>query len=298
MMETNFKSGFVTLVGRPNVGKSTLLNDLIGEKVSIVSDKIQTTRNRIHGIYTDEEAQIIFVDTPGVHKPRHELGDTMVTTSLQTLRDVDVVLFIIDAKEGYGPGDEFIIEKLKEIDLPVFLVINKIDLVHPDELLPLITEYNDKFSFAETVPVSALNGNNVETLRKVITDYLPEGPQYYSKEDKTDRSLQFHISEIIREKVLYYTEEEIPHSVHVLIEHMEESRGTTHIHATIITERPSQKGILIGKRGNMLKQIGTSARKELETYLQTKVNLQLWVKIVKDWRNRRNLLEQYGFEIL
>lgn len=297
-METNFKSGFVTLVGRPNVGKSTLLNDLIGEKVSIVSDKIQTTRNRIHGIYTDEEAQIIFVDTPGVHKPRHELGDTMVTTSLQTLRDVDVVLFIIDAKEGYGPGDEFIIEKLKEIDLPVFLVINKIDLVHPDELLPLITEYNDKFSFAETVPVSALNGNNVETLRKVITDYLPEGPQYYSKEDKTDRSLQFHISEIIREKVLYYTEEEIPHSVHVLIEHMEESRGTTHIHATIITERPSQKGILIGKRGNMLKQIGTSARKELETYLQTKVNLQLWVKIVKDWRNRRNLLEQYGFEIL
>ncbi len=297
-METNFKSGFVTLVGRPNVGKSTLLNDLIGEKVSIVSDKIQTTRNRIHGIYTDEEAQIIFVDTPGVHKPRHELGDTMVTTSLQTLRDVDVVLFIVDAKEGYGPGDEFIIEKLKEIDLPVFLVINKIDLVHPDELLPLITEYNDKFSFAETVPVSALNGNNVETLRKVITDYLPEGPQYYSKEDKTDRSLQFHISEIIREKVLYYTEEEIPHSVHVLIEHMEESRGITHIHATIITERPSQKGILIGKRGNMLKQIGTSARKELETYLQTKVNLQLWVKIVKDWRNRRNLLEQYGFEIL
>lgn len=297
-METNFKSGFVTLVGRPNVGKSTLLNDLIGEKVSIVSDKIQTTRNRIHGIYTDEEAQIIFVDTPGVHKPRHELGNTMVTTSLQTLRDVDVVLFIVDAKEGYGPGDEFIIEKLKEIDLPVFLVINKIDLVHPDELLPLITEYNDKFSFAETVPVSALNGNNVETLRKVITDYLPEGPQYYSKEDKTDRSLQFHISEIIREKVLYYTEEEIPHSVHVLIEHMEESRGTTHIHATIITERPSQKGILIGKRGNMLKQIGTSARKELETYLQTKVNLQLWVKIVKDWRNRRNLLEQYGFEIL
>ena len=297
-METNFKSGFVTLVGRPNVGKSTLLNDLIGEKVSIVSDKIQTTRNRIHGIYTDEEAQIICVDTPCVHKPRHELGDTMVTTSLQTLRDVDVVLFIVDAKEGYGPGDEFIIEKLKEIDLPVFLVINKIDLVHPDELLPLITEYNDKFSFAETVPVSALNGNNVETLRKVITDYLPEGPQYYSKEDKTDRSLQFHISEIIREKVLYYTEEEIPHSVHVLIEHMEESRGTTHIHATIITERPSQKGILIGKRGNMLKQIGTSARKELETYLQTKVNLQLWVKIVKDWRNRRNLLEQYGFEIL
>jgi len=296
-MKTNFKSGFVTLVGRPNVGKSTLLNDLIGEKVSIVSDKIQTTRNRIHGIYTDEEAQIIFVDTPGVHKPRHELGDTMVTASLQTLRDVDVVLFIVDAKEGYGPGDEFIIEKLKEIDLPVFLVINKIDLVHPDELLPLITEYNDKFSFAETVPVSALNGNNVETLRNVITDYLPEGPQYYSKEDKTDRSLQFHISEIIREKVLFYTEEEIPHSVHVLVEHMEESRGTTHIHATIITERPSQKGILIGKRGNMLKQIGTSARKELETYLQTKVNLQLWVKVVKDWRNRRNLLEQYGFEI-
>ena len=296
-MKTNFKSGFVTLVGRPNVGKSALLNDLIGEKVSIVSDKIQTTRNRIHGIYTDEEAQIIFVDTPGVHKPRHELGDTMVTTSLQTLRDVDVVLFIVDAKEGYGPGDEFIIEKLKEIDLPVFLVINKIDLVHPDELLPLITEYNDKFSFAETVPVSALNGNNVETLRNVITDYLPEGPQYYSKEDKTDRSLQFHISEIIREKVLFYTEEEIPHSVHVLVEHMEESRGTTHIHATIITERPSQKGILIGKRGNMLKQIGTSARKELETYLQTKVNLQLWVKVVKDWRNRRNLLEQYGFEI-
>ncbi len=297
-METGFKSGFVTLIGRPNVGKSTLLNDLIGEKVSIVSDKIQTTRNRIHGIYTDDAKQIIFVDTPGVHKPKHELGDTMVSVSLQTLRDVDLILFVIDAKEGYGPGDQFIMEKLKEVDRPVFLVVNKIDLVTPEDLLPLIAKYNDSFSFAETVPVSALNGNNVERLREVISSYLPEGPKYYHEEDKTDRSLQFRISEIIREKVLFYTEEEIPHSVHVLIEHMEEEANITHIHATIITERASQKGILIGKRGSMLKQIGTSAREELETSLGTKVNLQLWVKVVKDWRNRRNLLEQYGFETL
>lgn len=297
MMEKEFKSGFVTLVGRPNVGKSTLLNNMIGEKVSIVSDKIQTTRNRIHGILTDEEGQVIFVDTPGVHKPKHELGDTMVNISLQTIRDVDLVLFIINAEEGFGKGDEFIIDKLKGSNIPVFLVINKIDLVHPDELLPLITSYNEKMEFAETIPVSALNSNNIDTLKSVIKSYLPEGPQFYHEDDKTDRSLQFQMAEMIREKVLIHTEEEIPHSVHVVVESVEENKNRTHIHALIITERPSQKGILIGKRGSMLKQIGIDARKELEAHLGTKVNLQLWVKVVKDWRNRRSLLEEYGFEL-
>src|SRR5699024_6910586 len=205
MMKKEFKSGFVTLVGRPNVGKSTLLNYMIGEKISIVSDKIQTTRNRIHGILTDDEAQIVFVDTPGVHKPKHELGDAMVNISIQSLGDVDVVLFVINAHEGFGKGDEFIINKMNELNIPVFLVINKIDLVHPDDLLPLIASYNEKFDFTETVPVSALNGNNVDTLRSLIKAYLPEGPQFYDEQDKTDRSLQFQIGEIVREKVLHFT---------------------------------------------------------------------------------------------
>lgn len=296
-MELKHKSGFVSLVGRPNVGKSTLLNHMIGEKVSIVSDKIQTTRHRIHGILSEEDAQIIFVDTPGVHKPKHELGDAMVNVSIQSLRDVDLVLFIINAEEGFGKGDQFIINKLKEINTPVFLVINKIDLVHPDDLLPLITLYTEKMVFSEVVPVSALNGNNVETLQSLIKSYLPEGPKYYHPDDKTDRSTQFRISELIREKVLFYTEEEIPHSVNVLVESIEEKEHIVHIHALIITERPSQKGILIGKRGNMLKQIGKEARMELEDYFDKKVNLQLWVKVVKDWRNRRSLLAKYGFDL-
>lgn len=296
-MELKHKSGFVSLVGRPNVGKSTLLNHMIGEKVSIVSDKIQTTRHRIHGILSEEDAQIIFVDTPGVHKPKHELGDAMVNVSIQSLRDVDLVLFIINAEEGFGKGDQFIINKLKEINTPVFLVINKIDLVHPDDLLPLITLYTEKMVFSEVVPVSALNGNNVETLQSLIKSYLPEGPKYYHPDDKTDRSTQFRISELIREKVLFYTEEEIPHSVNVLVESIEEKEHIVHIHALIITERPSQKGILIGKRGSMLKQIGKEARMELEDYFDKKVNLQLWVKVVKDWRNRRSLLAKYGFDL-
>lgn len=296
-MELKHKSGFVSLVGRPNVGKSTLLNHMIGEKVSIVSDKIQTTRHRIHGILSEEDAQIIFVDTPGVHKPKHELGDAMVNVSIQSLRDVDLVLFIINAEEGIGKGDQFIINKLKEINTPVFLVINKIDLVHPDDLLPLITLYTEKMVFSEVVPVSALNGNNVETLQSLIKSYLPEGPKYYHPDDKTDRSTKFRISELIREKVLFYTEEEIPHSVNVLVESIEEKEHIVHIHALIITERPSQKGILIGKRGSMLKQIGKEARMELEDYFDKKVNLQLWVKVVKDWRNRRSLLAKYGFDL-
>lgn len=296
-MEKEHKSGFVTFVGRPNVGKSTLLNHIIGQKISIVSDKIQTTRNRIHGILSEDDAQVIFVDTPGVHKPKHELGDAMVNVSIQTMRDVDIVLFVINAHEGFGKGDEFIIRKLQELNIPVFLVINKIDLIHPEDLLPLIELYNKKMNFTEIVPVSALNGNNIETLLSLIKKYLPEGPKYYDSKDKTDRSRQFQISEIVREKVLLYTEEEIPHSVHVVIESMEETERIIHIHALVITERPSQKGILIGKNGSMLKKIGQAARKELEVHLHQKVNLQLWVKVVKDWRNRRSLLTQYGFEL-
>src|SRR5690625_975234 len=298
-MTTNkgFKSGFITLIGRPNVDKSTLLNCIVGEKISIVSDKIQTTRHRIHGIYTDEEKQIIFVDTPGVHKPKHELGDTMVDISLQSIRDVDIALFVINAAEGLGKGDEFIMQSLRAVDVPVFLVINKIDLVHPDDLFPLITTYTEKLSFAEVIPVSAALGNNVDTLVNVITTYLPEGPTYYDDTNKTDRDEHFRLAEIIREKVLFYTEEEIPHSVHVTIESIEEKSHMVHIQALIITERNSQKGILIGKRGQMLKRIGQQARKDIETMVGKQVNLQLWVKVVKDWRNRRNLLQRYGFDV-
>ncbi len=296
-MEDKFKSGFVSIVGRPNVGKSTLVNHIVGEKISIVSDKIQTTRHRIHGILTHDDAQIVFVDTPGVHKPLHELGDVMVNVSLNALKDVDLVLFVINAKEGYGKGDQFIMDQLKDLDIPVFLVVNKIDLVHPDELLPLITLYNAKFPFAETIPVSALDGNNVERLISVIKSYLPEGPKYYHPEDKSDRPKPFRIGEIIREKVLFHTEEEIPHSVNVIVEAMDEKEHIIHIHELIITERPSQKAIIIGKNGRMLKRIGQEARKELEMYLGKKVNLKLWVKVVKDWRNRRSLLAQYGFDL-
>ncbi|MFD2133577.1 GTPase Era [Pseudogracilibacillus auburnensis] len=295
-MESEHVSGFVTIIGRPNVGKSTLMNQIIGEKISIISDKIQTTRHTIHGILSEEDAQIIFIDTPGIHKPKHRLGDYMVDVSIQTLNDVDVILFMINAKEGYGKGDEFILEQLSHVDSPVFLLINKVDLIHPDELFPLIEQYKDKCDFEEIIPISALNGNNVNTAISYIKSHLPAGPKYYDENQITNKSERFLLSELIREKVLTHTKEEVPHSINVMIESMEErNKQTVYIQALIITERKSQKGILIGKNGKMLKKIGQEARVEMEEVLGKKVFLDLWVKIQKDWRNRQSLLTQYGF---
>lgn len=295
-MDNNYRSGFVTIVGRPNVGKSTLLNQVIGEKVSIISDKIQTTRNPIQGIYTREDTQIIFIDTPGVHKPKTKLGDYMVEAAMQTLRDVDIVLFMVNAKEGYGKGDQFILDKLKDVHQHVFLILNKVDLIQQDDVFALIETYKEKVDFDEVIPISALNGNNVSTLINLLRNYLPTGPQFYGDDEITNRSLRFMLGELIREKVLYHTEEEIPHSINIVIEQMEKRENNkTYIQAIIVTERSSQKGILIGKQGSMLKRIGQRARRDMEELLGEKVYLDIWIKVQKDWRNRQSLLSDYGF---
>lgn len=294
-MTDAFKSGFIAMVGRPNVGKSTLMNQIIGQKVSIISDKPQTTRNKIQGIYTDEHVQMVFMDTPGIHRPKHRLGDQMVKIAEGTLHDADVILFLIDAKAGYGAGDQYIIERLAQIDIPQFLILNKIDLVHPNELLPLIDTYHKKGSFQEIIPVSAMDGNNLSRLLEVITDYLPEGPKYYEEEQMTDHSDDFLIREFIREKILQLTREEIPHSVTVELDTIEDrGKRPLYIQASIITERDTQKGILIGKKGKMLKQIGQKARQDIELFLNHKVYLELWVKVQKDWRNNENYLNRIG----
>lgn len=291
-----FKSGFISIIGRPNVGKSTLLNHLVGQKIAIMSDKPQTTRNKIQGILTLDDAQMIFIDTPGMHKPKHKLGDFMVKIATNTLNEVDLILFMVNATERFGRGEAFILEKLQEVKTPVFLVINKIDLVHPDDLLLIIDEYKDKYPFAEIVPVSALQGNNTERLVEVIKEYLPEGPKYYPDEQITDHPERFIIAELIREKILHLTREEIPHSVAVVIDKITRMEsGTVHVMATIIVERPSQKGIIIGKQGRMLKEIGKRARVEIELLLGSKVFLELWVKVQKDWRDKASLIREFGY---
>lgn len=296
-MESNFKSGFIAIIGRPNVGKSTFMNRVIGQKIAIMSDKAQTTRNKIQGVLTDDASQIVFIDTPGIHKPKHRLGDFMVKMAESTLNEVDAIMFMIDAKEGYGRGDQYIMERLEKVKKPIFLIINKIDLVHPEELLPLIEFYKEKLSFKEIIPVSALEGNNVDHLLEVIKNQLPNGPQYYPKDQVTDHPERFIISELIREKVLHTTKEEIPHSVATTIESIEKRPdGTLYIRAVIITERSSQKGILIGKKGSMLKEIGKQARQDIEALLGTKVYLDLWIKVQKDWRNKQRALNEFGFK--
>lgn len=295
--EKGFKSGFVSIIGRPNVGKSTLINHVIGQKIAIMSDKAQTTRNKIQGVYTSNEAQIVFIDTPGIHKPKHKLGDFMMKIAQNTLREVDLVLYVVDATERFGPGEEFIIERLKEASAKVFLVINKIDQIEPDKLLQVIDEYHTKYHFAEVIPISALEGNNVSTLLEQIITYLDEGPQYYPSDQVTDHPERFVVAELIREKVLHLTREEIPHSVAVNIEQMKRREGndTVYIGATVIVERSSQKGIIIGKRGAMLKEVGKRARTDIEALLGSKVFLELWVKVQKDWRNKASHLREYGF---
>ncbi len=294
---TNYKSGFVSIIGRPNVGKSTFLNRVIGQKIAIMSDKPQTTRNKIQGVYTQDDAQIVFIDTPGIHKPKHKLGDFMMKVAQNTLKEVDLVLFMINAKEGLGKGDEFIIEKLKETSTPVYLVINKIDEVHPDDLLPLMETYKSLYPFKEIVPISALQGNNVEVLLEQIKKFLPEGPQYYPADQVTDHPERFIVAELIREKVLHLTREEVPHSIAVAIDSMKkrENKDMVDIQATIVVERDSQKGIVIGKQGKVLKEVGQKARVDIEALLGSKVFLELWVKVQKDWRNKQSQLRDFGF---
>jgi GTPase len=295
-MDTNYKSGFIAIIGRPNVGKSTFMNKVIGQKIAIMSDKPQTTRNKIQGVLTQSDAQFIFIDTPGIHKPKHRLGDFMVKIAENTLNEVDAVLFMINADEGYGRGDQFIIDRLERVKSPVFLVVNKIDLVHPDKLLPLIELYREKYDFEEIIPISALEGNNVNRLLDVLKGYLPEGPQFYPADQVTDHPERFIISELIREKVLHLTREEVPHSIAVVIENIEKRESNAiFIQAVIVTERKSQKGILIGKQGSMLKNIGKNARKDIEALLGSKVYLELWVKVQKDWRNKQSQLYELGF---
>lgn len=300
MDDTNvkgYKSGFISIIGRPNVGKSTFLNRVIGQKIAIMSDKPQTTRNKVQGVLTLNDAQMIFIDTPGIHKPKHKLGDFMMKVATNTLKEVDLILFMINVTEGYGRGDEFIIEKLKNVNTPVFLVVNKIDAVHPDELLPIIEQYQSLYPFAAVVPISALEGNNVETLLTQIKEHLPEGPQFYPADQVTDHPERFIISELIREKVLHLTREEIPHSVAVVIDSIKkmDNSETINVMATIVVERDSQKGIVIGKQGKMLKEVGSRARVDIENLLGSKVFLELWVKVQKDWRNKLGQLRDYGF---
>ncbi|MBD1382110.1 GTPase Era [Metabacillus arenae] len=297
MNNNNYKSGFVSIIGRPNVGKSTFLNRVIGQKIAIMSDKPQTTRNKIQGVYTTNDSQTVFIDTPGIHKPKHKLGDFMMKIAQNTLKEVDLILFMINAEEGFGRGDEYIIERLKDSNTPVFLVINKIDQLHPDQLLPLIEQYRSLYPFKEIVPISALQGNNVETLLEQIKSYLPQGPQYYPADQVTDHPERFIMAELIREKVLHLTREEIPHSVAVVIDAIErrENNQAVYVSATIVIERDSQKGIIIGKQGKMLKEIGQRARVDIEALLGTKVFLELWVKVQKDWRNKMTHLRDYGF---
>lgn len=293
---TTHKSGFVAIVGRPNVGKSTLLNRVVGQKIAIMSDKAQTTRNKIQGVYTTDDAQLIFIDTPGIHKPKHRLGDFMVETAYSALREVDVTLFMISADQKRGKGDDFIIERLRQSQTPVFLVINKIDKVHPDALLAIIEDYSSQMDFAEIVPISATEGNNFETLMKLLIDEMPEGPQYFPEDQITDHPEYFIVSELLREKVLLLTRDEVPHSVAVVVDSMKRDHNDkVHIQATIIVERDSQKGIIIGKGGKMLKQIGTKARLDIEHLLDDKVFLELWVKVQKDWRDKQTFLTDYGY---
>lgn len=297
MIKDGFKSGFVSIIGRPNVGKSTFLNRVIGQKIAIMSDKPQTTRNKIQGVYTETDTQIVFIDTPGIHKPKHKLGDFMMKVAQNTLKEVDLILFMVNAAEGLGRGDEFIIERLKGTNTPVFLVINKIDEIHPDQLLPLIETYQNLHPFEQIVPISALQGNNVETLLNQIKEVLPEGPQYYPADQVTDHPERFIVAELIREKALHLTREEIPHSIAVVIDSMQrrETGNTVYVGATIIVERDSQKGIIIGKQGKMLKEIGQRARVDIEALLGSKVFLELWVKVQKDWRNKASQLRDFGF---
>ena len=294
-MKEEVKSGFVTLIGRPNVGKSTLMNHLIGQKIAITSNKPQTTRNRIQTVLTTEEGQIVFVDTPGIHKAKNKFGEYMVNVAEKTLNDVDVVLWLVEPSTFIGAGERHIIEQLERVKTPVILVINKIDMVKKEEVLTFIDAYRKAYEFAEIVPVSARTGLNTDELVRVIFQYLPQGPQFYDEDVVTDQPERQIVAELIREKALHCLQDEIPHGIAVAIDRMKMQNKVMHIDATIICERDSHKGIIIGKQGSMLKKIGSTARYEIEQMLGCKANLKLWVKVQKNWRDSDFLMKNFGY---
>ena len=297
MNKEDYRSGFIAIIGRPNAGKSTLLNEILGRKVAIMSDKPQTTRNRITGVLTQKDAQMIFIDTPGIHKPKHKLGNYMVDVAEGSLEGVDLVYYMVDANASFGSGEQYVVNRLKNSKIPVFLILNKIDLLTPDKILQTISEWQSRADFAEVFPLSALKGDNVQELVAKTIEYLPEGPQFYPEDAVTDQPEQVVIGELIREKVLHLTREEIPHSVAVVVEMLEtRPKNTVYIGATIYVERDSQKGIVIGKKGALLKEIGLQARMDIEKLLGSKVFLDLWVKVKDDWRNRERILRDLGYD--
>ena len=297
-MKDNFKSGFVTIIGRPNVGKSTLMNHLIGQKIANTSNKPQTTRNRIQTVYTDmERGQIVFLDTPGIHQAKNKLGEYMVNVAEHTLSEVDVILWLVEPSTFIGAGEQHIIKQLKKTKTPVILIINKVDTVEREKILEYIDAYRKVFDFAEIVPASALREQNLDTVVDVIFKYLPYGPMFYDEETVTDQPERAIVAEIIREKALHALDDEIPHGIAVYIDRMKERRGQNiiDIDATIVCERDSHKGIIIGKGGSMLKKIGSNARYEMERLLDTQVNLKLWVKVRKDWRDSELMMKNFGY---
>ncbi|TWH48820.1 GTPase Era [Sporomusa sp. KB1] len=297
MNEENYKSGFVAVIGRPNVGKSTLMNNLIGQKVAIMSDKPQTTRNKIMGVLTQKDAQILFIDTPGMHKPKHKLGEYMLKEAEGSLRDVDVILFVVDVTAEMGAGERYILDNLANVRTPVILTVNKIDQIEKTKLFAIIEKYTAQFKFAAVVPISALDHTNFEELVSEIKSHLEPGPQYYPEDMITDQPERLVIAELIREKVLHLTKEEIPHAILVDIEEIvTRPNDNLYVRAVIYVERESQKGIVIGAGGRLLKDIGRLARGDIENLLGSKVYLDLWVKVKKDWRNRPNVLKSFGFE--
>ena len=289
------RSGFVSLIGRPNVGKSTLLNSIVGKKIAITSNKPQTTRNIIEGIYTDQDRQMVFVDTPGIHKPKHKLGKYLNKQAYYSIDDVDVITFLIDGSEKLGPGDLYVIERLKEIDKPVILVINKIDKMTKENILLKIDEYKDLYPFKEIVPLSAIKKDNIETLIDVLTKYLPDNVKYFEDDTYTNRRIEFLIAEIVREKIFNLTEEEVPHSITCVVERIEKEKNNYSINVVIIVDRDSLKKIIIGKQGNKIKEIGIQSRLELEQLLGKKVYLDLFVKTIKNWRDKEKYLQEFGF---
>lgn len=300
-MDNNFKSGYVAIIGRPNVGKSTLMNRIIGEKIAITSNKPQTTRNRIQTVFTDDRGQIIFLDTPGINKAKNKLGEYMLTASLSSLKDADIVLWLVEPTDYIGRGEQFILEELKKYDLPVILVMNKVDSVPKDKILGFIDAYRKIYDFAEIVPISAREDQNVDVLMDQIFKYLPFGPMYFDEDTLTDQPIKQIVAETIREKALYSLNDEVPHGIAVVIDSFKEREradGTliTDIEATIICEKDSHKGIIIGKKGEMLKKIGTSARIDIEKLVDTRVNLKLWVKIRKEWRDSDTQLRNFGYD--
>jgi GTP-binding protein Era len=295
-MNEKYKSGFCALIGRPNVGKSTLMNCLIGQKIAITSNKPQTTRNRIQTVYTSDEGQIVFVDTPGIHKAKNKLGDYMVNVAEHSLKEVDVILWLVEPSDYIGAGEQHIIEQLKKVNTPVILVINKVDTVKREQLLGYIDAYRKELDFAEIVPVSALKNDNTDVLIEQIMKYLPYGPAFYDEDTVTDQPNRQIVAELIREKVLKCVDDEIPHGVAVTIEKMKYGKKIVDIDATIICEKDSHKGIIIGKGGAMLKKIGSAARYEIEDLLEQHVNLQLWVKVKKDWRDSDYLIKNFGYD--